>query len=67
MKAKFIVTYDEMVIYREALRDNLLVSLPGVNGKHVMNGLEVESLAPDSYELIVEYGKAEKRGKKRDL
>ena len=66
MKAKFTVTQDEMVIYKSALRDKLIVTLPGVDGKHLMNSLDVSPISDDSYELTVEYGKVAKRGKRSD-
>ena len=63
MKAKFTVTQDEMVIYKSALRDKLIVTLPGVQGKHLMNSLDVSPISDNSFELTVEYGKEVKRGK----
>jgi hypothetical protein len=66
MKAKFYVTQDEMVIYKSALRDKLIVTLPGVQGKHMMNSLDVSPISDNSFELTVEYGKEVKRGKRRD-
>jgi hypothetical protein len=66
MKAKFYVTQDEMVIYKSALRDKLIVTLPGVQGKHMMNSLDVSPISDNSFELTVEYGKEVKRGKSND-
>ena len=66
MKAKFTVTQDEMVIYKSALRDKLIVTLPGVQGKHMMNSLDVSPISDNSFELTVEYGKEVKRGKSND-
>ena len=66
MKAKFYVTQDEMVIYKSALRDKLIVTLPGVQGKHLMNSLDVSPISDNSFELTVEYGKEVKRGKSND-
>ncbi len=66
MKAKFTVTQDEMVIYKSALRDKLIVTLPGVQGKHLMNSLDVSPISDNSFELAVEYGKEVKRGKRSD-
>ena len=66
MKAKFTVTQDEMVIYKSALRDKLIVTLPGVQGKHLMNSLDVSPISDNSFELTVEYGKEVKRGKSND-
>jgi len=62
MKAKFTVTEAEMRIYKGALKDKVLVSLPGVAGKHVMSGLDVLRDG-DKYRLTVEYGKNDKRSK----
>ena len=64
MKAKFTVTQDEMVIYKSALRDKLIVTMPGVDGKHVMNSLDVSPISDNSFELTIDYGKAEKRAKR---
>ena len=64
MKAKFTVTQDEMVIYKEALRDKLIVTLPGVAGKHVMNSMETK-LVNGLFELSVEYGKVVRSGKNK--
>ena len=66
MKAKFTVTQDEMVIYKSALRDKLIVTMPGVQGKHLMNSLDVSPISDNSFELTVEYGKEVKRGKSND-
>ena len=66
MKAKFTVTQDEMTIYKEAFRDERLVSLPGVKGKHVLGKLDIDP-AGDMFELSVEFGKVAKRAKKKDL
>ena len=66
MKAKFTVTQDEMMIYKEAFRNKLLVSLPGAKGKHVLGKLDIDPVG-DMFELSVEFGKVAKRGKKKDL
>ena len=67
MKKVFRVSQDEMVIYKEALRDRLIVTLPGVEGKHLMNDLEVSPISDNIFELSVEYGNVAKRGtSKRD-
>ena len=66
MKAKFTVTQDEMVIYKSALREKLIVTIPGVQGKHLMNSLDVDALSDNKFELTVEYGKVAKRGKRSD-
>ena len=65
MKAKFTVTQDEMAIYKSALRDKLIVTMPGVQGKHLMNSLDVSPISDNSFELTVEYGKEVKRATKR--
>ena len=64
MKAKFKVSEAEAVIYKSALSQKLIVTMPGVEGKHVMNSLDVKPVG-DMFELTVEYGKAEKRGRKK--
>ena len=64
MKAKFTVSHAEMTIYKSALKDELIVTMKGVEGKHVMNSLKVKEISADEYELSIEYGKVEKRGKR---
>jgi len=66
MKAKFTVSQEEMVIYKGALRDKLIVTLPGVEGKHLMNDLEVEVVGDDEFELTVNYGKRRKAKDDKD-
>ena len=66
MKAKFTVSQEEMVIYKGALRDKLIVTLHGVEGKHLMNDLEVEVVGDDEFELTVNYGKRRKAKDDKD-
>ena len=66
MKIKFTVSEDEMLPYKEALKNDYIVTLPGVTGKHVMNSLDIEPVGVNDYELTVDYGKVVKRGKRKD-
>jgi len=61
MNIKFTVTQAEMVIYKGALKEELIVTLPGVQGKHLMNSLKVSPVSDNLFELDVDYGKVEKR------
>jgi len=67
MKAKFKVSHAEMMIYKGALKDKLIVTLPGVQGKHVMNELKIDELSDDSFELSVDYGKVVKSGRSKPV
>ena len=66
MKKVFTVSQEEMVIYKGAFKNKLIVTMPGVVGKHLMNDLEVEVVGDDEFELTVNYGKRRKAKDDKD-